>query len=63
MCAKTTTAPLDRLKILLQAQNEHYRNYRVLQGLLAVGKKEGFLGYYNMIQIFYGGFNIQLGLN
>ena len=57
MCAKTTTAPLDRLKILLQAQNEHYRNYRVLQGLVAVGKKEGFLGYYKgngamMVRIF-----------
>ena len=57
MCAKTTTAPLDRLKILLQAQNEHYKNYRVLQGLVAVGRKEGFLGYYKgngamMVRIF-----------
>ena len=46
VCAKTTTAPLDRLKILLQAQNEHYKQYRVMQGFGAIWKKEGILGYY-----------------
>lgn len=25
-CAKTTIAPLDRIKILLQAQNPHYKH-------------------------------------
>lgn len=25
-CAKTTIAPLDRVKILLQAQNPHYKH-------------------------------------
>lgn len=25
-CAKTTTAPLDRVKILLQAHNHHYKH-------------------------------------
>lgn len=57
MCAKTTTAPLDRLKILLQTQNKHYKDYGVLRGFLAVWKKEGFLGYYKgngamMVRIF-----------
>ena len=32
MCAMTTVAPLDRIKILLQAQNIHYRNMGVLAG-------------------------------
>ena len=27
MCSKTTVAPLDRIKILLQAHNEHYKNF------------------------------------
>ena len=57
MCAKTTTAPLDRLKILLQAQHSHYQNYRVLGGLLAIWKQEGFIGYFKgngamMVRIF-----------
>lgn len=46
VCAKTTTAPVDRLKILLQVQNEHYKEYRVMQGFGAIWKKEGILGYY-----------------
>lgn len=27
MCAKTTVAPLDRIKILLQAHSCHYKHY------------------------------------
>lgn len=27
MCSKTAVAPLDRLKILLQAHNKHYTNF------------------------------------
>lgn len=57
MCAKTTTAPLDRLKILLQGQNKHYKNYRVTRGFIAIWRKEGFLGYYKgnfamMVRVF-----------
>lgn len=26
MCSKTTVAPLDRIKILLQAHNKHYKH-------------------------------------
>ncbi|XP_053161316.1 solute carrier family 25 member 16 isoform X1 [Hemicordylus capensis] len=59
-CAKTTIAPLDRVKILLQAHNRHYRHLGVLSTLCAVPKKEGYLGFYKgngamMIRIFpYG---------
>lgn len=27
MCSKTAVAPLDRIKILLQAHNKHYANF------------------------------------
>lgn len=27
MCSKTAVAPLDRIKILLQAHNRHYTNF------------------------------------
>lgn len=59
-CAKSTIAPLDRVKILLQAQNPHYKHLGVFATLKAVPKKEGFLGLYKgngamMIRIFpYG---------
>ncbi|XP_043375263.1 graves disease carrier protein isoform X1 [Dermochelys coriacea] len=59
-CAKTTIAPLDRVKILLQAHNQHYKHLGVFSTLCAVPKKEGYLGLYKgngamMIRIFpYG---------
>ncbi|KAM4703706.1 solute carrier family 25 member 16 [Rhinophrynus dorsalis] len=59
-CAKTTIAPLDRIKILLQAQNVHYRHLGILSTAFAVRQKEGFLGLYKgngamMVRIFpYG---------
>ncbi|KAF1375723.1 hypothetical protein PFLUV_G00223150 [Perca fluviatilis] len=59
-CAKTTIAPLDRIKILLQAQNPHYKHLGVWSTFKAVPKKEGFLGLYKgngamMVRIFpYG---------
>ncbi|TNN75246.1 Graves disease carrier protein [Liparis tanakae] len=59
-CAKSTIAPLDRIKILLQAQNPHYKHLGVFATLKAVPQKEGFLGLYKgngamMVRIFpYG---------
>ncbi|KAF6109577.1 hypothetical protein HJG60_010845 [Phyllostomus discolor] len=59
-CAKTTVAPLDRVKVLLQAHNHHYKHLGVFSTLRAVPKKEGYLGLYKgngamMIRIFpYG---------
>ncbi|CAN9499795.1 unnamed protein product [Ophioblennius macclurei] len=59
-CAKTTIAPLDRVKILLQAQSPHYKHLGVFSTLKAVPKKEGILGLYKgngamMVRIFpYG---------
>lgn len=44
--AKTTTAPLDRFKILLQVHHDKYKSYGVWRGLLAVVKFEGFRGLY-----------------
>ncbi|XP_062319306.1 graves disease carrier protein [Osmerus eperlanus] len=59
-CAKSTIAPLDRVKILLQAHNPHYKDLGVVATLRAVPKKEGYLGLYKgngamMVRIFpYG---------
>ncbi|KAJ8250482.1 hypothetical protein COCON_G00224040 [Conger conger] len=59
-CAKSTIAPLDRVKILLQGQNPHYKHLGVFATIFAVPKKEGFLGLYKgngamMVRIFpYG---------
>uniref|UniRef100_A0A3B5LZM5 Solute carrier family 25 member 16 n=2 Tax=Xiphophorus couchianus TaxID=32473 RepID=A0A3B5LZM5_9TELE len=59
-CAKTTIAPLDRVKILLQGQNPHYKHLGVFSTFMAVPKKEGILGLYRgngamMVRIFpYG---------
>ena len=57
MCAKTSTAPFDRLKILLQAQNVHYQHHSVLSGFAAILRKEGTRGYFKgngamMVRIF-----------
>ena len=40
MCAKTVVAPLDRIKILLQAQNVHYRDSGVVRGLRRIVARE-----------------------
>ncbi|XP_074648557.1 solute carrier family 25 member 16-like [Tubulanus polymorphus] len=57
MCAKTTIAPLDRIKILLQAHNQHYDRYGVISALRNVVKREGLTGLYRgngtqMVRIF-----------
>ncbi|CAN7991608.1 unnamed protein product [Ixodes pacificus] len=57
MCAKTTVAPLDRIKILLQAHSCHYKHYGVFSGLRGIVQKEQFLGLYKgngaqMVRIF-----------
>ena len=40
-CAKFCIAPLDRTKILLQAQHPNYRQYGVFQCVYEIAKKEG----------------------
>ncbi|KAE8747626.1 hypothetical protein FOCC_FOCC005605 [Frankliniella occidentalis] len=57
MCSKTTVAPLDRIKILFQAHNSHYKNLGVWSGLNAIRKNEGFMALYKgngaqMVRIF-----------
>lgn len=57
MCSKTTVAPLDRIKILLQAHQTHYKNLGVFSGLMNIIKKESFLALYKgngaqMVRIF-----------
>ena len=57
MCAKTSTAPLDRLKILLQVQHTSYKNYSVFGAFKAIYHNEGFLCYYKgngamMVRVF-----------
>jgi len=44
--AKTTTAPLDRFKILMQVHHHKYKQFGVWRGLLAVIRCEGFYGLY-----------------
>uniref|UniRef100_T1IWX9 Uncharacterized protein n=1 Tax=Strigamia maritima TaxID=126957 RepID=T1IWX9_STRMM len=59
MCAKTTVAPLDRMKILIQAHNEHYKDLRggIITGLRQIISKESFIALYKgnfaqMVRIF-----------
>ena len=57
MTSKTSIAPLDRMKILLQAHNDHYKSCGVISGMVRVVKNEGFLGLYKgngamMIRVF-----------
>lgn len=57
MCAKTTVAPLDRIKILLQAQSAHYKHHGVFGGLMAIVKHESLIALYKgngaqMVRIF-----------
>ena len=44
--AKTTTAPMDRFKILLQGRHDLYKSYNVWQGMRAIVRHEGFLGLF-----------------
>lgn len=46
ICAKTAVAPLDRMKILVQAQNVAYKDLGVVNGLKNMIKNESFLGLY-----------------
>lgn len=57
MCSKTTVAPLDRIKILLQAHQTHYKHLGVFSGLMNIVKKESFIALYKgngaqMVRIF-----------
>lgn len=57
MCSKTTVAPLDRIKILLQAHSIHYKHLGVFSGLKHIIKKESFIALYKgngaqMVRIF-----------
>lgn len=46
ICAKTAVAPLDRMKILVQAQNVVYKDLGVVSGLKHMIKNESFAGLY-----------------
>lgn len=50
MVSKTTVAPLDRIKILLQAHNKHHDTHGVFSGLRHVVKKEGPIALYKGIR-------------
>ncbi|KAK1138125.1 hypothetical protein K0M31_002609 [Melipona bicolor] len=57
MCSKTTVAPLDRIKILLQAHNKHYKHLGIFSGLKEIIQRERFTALYKgnyaqMIRIF-----------
>jgi len=57
MCAKTAVAPLDRMKILLQAHSRHYSHLGVFSGLKGIVEKERFIALYKgngaqMVRIF-----------
>lgn len=57
MVSKTTVAPLDRVKILLQAYNKHHARHGVFQGLMHIVKSESGWALYKgngaqMVRIF-----------
>src|SRR6218665_3307489 len=57
MTSKTTVAPLDRIKILLQCHNAHYKNFGVFSGMTAIVRQESFVSLYKgngaqMVRIF-----------
>lgn len=57
MCSKTAVAPLDRIKILLQAHSNHYKHLGVFSGLRHIVRKESFIALYKgnsaqMVRIF-----------
>ncbi|CAG9774061.1 unnamed protein product [Ceutorhynchus assimilis] len=57
MVSKTTVAPLDRVKILLQAHNHHHANHGVVGGFKRILSQEGPLALYKgngaqMVRIF-----------
>ncbi|KAL1494065.1 hypothetical protein ABEB36_009723 [Hypothenemus hampei] len=57
MVSKTTVAPLDRVKILLQAHSQHHTNHGVFRGLKHIITREGPLALYKgngaqMVRIF-----------
>lgn len=57
MVSKTTVAPLDRVKILLQAHNRHHVSHGVLKGLKHIIKNESIWALYKgngaqMVRIF-----------
>lgn len=57
MCSKTAVAPLDRIKILLQAHNNHYKHHGVFSGLKEIVVHENFFALYKgngaqMVRIF-----------
>lgn len=57
MCSKTAVAPLDRIKILLQAHSNHYKHLGVFSGLKEIIDREMFLALYKgngaqMVRIF-----------
>lgn len=57
MVSKTTVAPLDRIKILLQAYNKHHVSHGVFQGLKHIIKSESVWALYKgngaqMVRIF-----------
>lgn len=57
MVSKTTVAPLDRVKILLQAHNPHHKSHGVLKGIQHIIKSETIWALYKgngaqMVRIF-----------
>lgn len=57
MLSKTTVAPLDRVKILLQAHNRHHESHGVMGGFRHVIRHESFFALYKgngaqMVRIF-----------